>query len=178
MPHASPLRLRTHLEPLNAAMAEFKIDTPRRQAAFLAQLAHESGEFRYFEEIWGPTEAQLRYEGRADLGNCEPGDGKRFKGRGPIQITGRANYRKAGVALGVDLLKDPEIAATVEVGFRIAGWYWATHGCNLLADQERFDVITRAINGGVNGKSSRDAYYAACRKVLGVCGPTGPEKLA
>lgn len=85
--------------PLADACRVFGIDTPQRQAAFLAQIAHESGSFRYVREIWGPTAAQQRYEGRADLGNTEPGDGKRYLGRGLIQLTGRANARQARDAL-------------------------------------------------------------------------------
>lgn len=85
--------------PLTDACRVFGIDTPQRQAAFLAQVAHESGSFRYVREIWGPTAAQQRYEGRADLGNTEPGDGQRYLGRGLIQLTGRANARQARDAL-------------------------------------------------------------------------------
>jgi putative chitinase len=96
---------------IQAAMDEFDINTPQRQAAFLAQIGHESGGLHWVTEIWGPTETQRRYEGRADLGNTEPGDGVRFKGRGLIQTTGRANYRATGEALGVDLIAQPELLA-------------------------------------------------------------------
>jgi predicted chitinase len=89
-------------------MTEFAIDAPPRAAAFLAQLAHESGQLRFMEEIWGPTGQQLRYEPASSLatslGNTQAGDGKRFKGRGPIQITGRANYQRFGTLLGADLV--------------------------------------------------------------------------
>jgi predicted chitinase len=148
---------------LNAAMAEVEINTPRRQAAFLAQLAHESCEFRYFEEL-ASGEA---YEGRANLGNVIKGDGVRYKGRGPIQLTGRRNYQLAGKALGLDLEASPQQAASPEVGFRVAGWFWKTHRLNQLADADRFDDITRIINGGYNGKAEREAYY---RRALGVLG--------
>jgi putative chitinase len=157
---------------LRQAMDEFAITTPARAAAFLAQLAHESGQLRWFEEIWGPTAAQRRYEppdrkaGR--LGNTEPGDGKRFKGRGPIQLTGRANYRRYGRALGVDLIADPPLAATKEVGFRIAGLFWQRNGLNLLADQQRFRLITRRINGGFNGLRDRLRFYERAKRVFGV----------
>lgn len=152
----------TYLEPLNAAMREARITTPLRRAAFLAQLAHESAQLRFMEEI-ASGEA---YEGRADLGNVKPGDGKRFKGRGPIQLTGRTNYRDAGHALGLDLLANPARVADPDVGFRVAGWFWTTRGLNSLADAGKFDSITRRINGGLNGKTSRDGYYAVARKVL------------
>src|SRR5713226_3697023 len=138
MPRLPAARRAAYLPFLAAAMTEFEIAAYLREAAFLAQIAHESGELRFMEEIWGPTPAQLRYEGRRDLGNTQPGDGKRFKGRGPIQITGRANYRKYGSDLGIDLIADPKRAATPEVGFRIAGLYWKSHGCNALADSEEF----------------------------------------
>jgi predicted chitinase len=165
MPQVGPRQM-AYLEPLNQAMEEFEINTPARQAAFLAQVAHESGEFQWMEEIWGPTAAQRRYEGRKDLGNTQPGDGKRFKGRGPIQITGRDNYRKYGVLLNVDLIKDPTIAATPQVGFRVAGAYWKTHGLNELADKSDFIEITKRINGGLNGLKERQKYFERAKQVL------------
>lgn len=156
---------------LREALAEFEINTPLREAAFLAQVAHESGEFKWMEEIWGPSEAQKRYEPPAakarELGNTERGDGKRFKGRGPIQITGRANYKKYGEMLGVDLVNDPESAATASVGFRIAGAYWKSHGLNELADRQEFKQITKSINGGLTGYPERLAYYTRAKQVLG-----------
>ncbi len=155
MPRCPRLRAAGLLPHLNQALAEFAVNTPNRIAAFLAQIAHESGELRYFEEL-ASGEA---YEGRADLGNVQHGDGVRFKGRGPIQITGRSNYRKAGAALRLDLERDPRRASDADVGFRIAGWYWKAHGLNDLADLNAFDTITRRINGGLNGKAQRDAYY-------------------
>jgi predicted chitinase len=148
------------------AMEEFEIDRLLREAAFLAQLAHESVELRFMEEIWGPTKAQIGYEGRHDLGNTEPGDGKRFKGRGPIQLTGRANYKKFGNLLKVDLIANPQFAATKEVGFRIAGLYWQLHGLNAFADQGDFKTITRKINGGLNGFNDRLMYYNRAQLVL------------
>lgn len=159
MPRLKKERAAVLLPHLNAAMTEAEINTKLRMAAFLAQLAHESAQLRYMEEIWGPTDAQKRYEGRKDLGNTVAGDGFRYKGRGPIQLTGRSNYKKAGKDLGLDLEGHPEQAATPEVGFRIAGWYWRTHNLNTLADAKNFDGITKSINGGLNGKADRDGYY-------------------
>ena len=156
-------------------MTEFAIEAPARMAAFLAQLAHESGQFRFMEEIWGPTAAQRRYEPvstlATNLGNSEVGDGKRFKGRGPIQITGRANYRRFGDLLGTDLVADPARAALPELAFRIAGLFWSKKGLNELADRatdDAFREITRRINGGFNGLEDRQKFYAVARTVLGV----------
>jgi predicted chitinase len=173
---ATPAAKRATLLPfLQAAMAEFAIEAPARAAAFLAQLAHESGQFQFMEEIWGPTPAQRRYEPvttlATDLGNSQVGDGKRFKGRGPIQITGRANYRRFGDLLGTDLVSEPEIAARPALAFRIAGLYWSKKGLNELADRvtsEAFREITRRINGGFNGLPDRQKFYAVARTVLGV----------
>ena len=163
MPNLSAADANRHLPYLNAAMAEGNINTPRRQAAFLAQLAHESGQLRYFEEI----ASGAAYEGRRDLGNTQPGDGVRFKGRGPIQLTGRSNYASASAALGVDLINNPALAATPAIGFRIAQWFWNSRGLNSYADAGNFDAITLRVNGGYNGKADRDAYYARALQVLG-----------
>ena len=165
---------------LQAAMREFAIESPARAAAFLAQLAHESGQFRFMEEIWGPTAAQRRYEPAstlaANLGNSEAGDGLRFKGRGPIQITGRANYRRFGDLLGTDLVAQPERAALPELAFRIAGLFWSKKGLNELADRvspDAFREITRRINGGFNGLAERERLYETAKTVLNAVGPGG-----
>jgi predicted chitinase/LysM repeat protein len=162
MPHLSDARARQTLPHLNKAMAEAHINTPKRQAAFVAQLAHESGEFRYFEEL----ASGRAYEGRKDLGNTHPGDGVRYKGRGPIQLTGRANYRAAGKALGIDLEGHPKRAADVDVGFRTAAWFWNSRSLNKYADAGNFREVTRRINGGYNGLASREAYYRRALNVL------------
>lgn len=172
MPKLPDAKRAAYLPFLQRAMTEFAVNAPRREAAFLAQVAHESGEFRWMEEIWGPTPAQKKYEPPSDtarqLGNTQPGDGKRFKGRGPIQITGRFNYTKYGSGLGVDLINNPDRAATPEVGFRTAGLFWRSNGLNELADREMFDAITKKINGGLNGYADRLKYYARAKQVLGV----------
>jgi putative chitinase len=163
MPRLKSALADSYLPHLLAAMKEADITSPLRVSAFLAQIAHESGQFRYWEEL----ASGKAYEGRSDLGNTHEGDGPRYKGRGPIQVTGRTNYQNAGGALGLDLEAHPELAATPEVGFRIAGWFWTTHGLNELADKKDFDRITRRINGGLNGKADRDAYYQKALTVLG-----------
>lgn len=159
-------RAREFLPHIEAAMAEFDINTPERQAAFLAQIGHESGGLHWLVEIWGPSIAQAHYEGRADLGNTEPGDGFRFKGRGLLQTTGRANYQRTGDALGVDLLADPTLLATPELAARSAGWYWREHGLNALADAGNFMLVTRRINGGTNGLEERTALFEVAKTVL------------
>jgi predicted chitinase len=149
------------------AMKEAGINTVRRIAAFLAQVAHESGNLRYFKEL----ASGRAYEGRRDLGNVNPGDGVKYKGRGPIQVTGRNNYAAAGKALGLDLINKPELAERGDVGFRLAAWFWNTRSLNKFADQgpSGFDTITKRINGGFNGKADRDAKYRAACKALGGC---------
>lgn len=163
MPNLSASRAEQVLPYLNSAMAEAGINTPLRQSAFLAQLAHESCGLVYFEEI----ASGAAYEGRSDLGNNQPGDGVRFKGRGPIQLTGRSNYRAAGAALGIDLEHNPARAADVDVGFRTAAWFWSSRNLNRYADAGNFDTITYRVNGGYNGKASRDTYYERAKQVLG-----------
>ncbi len=167
MPNLSTSRGSTLLTPLNNAMAWGQINTCRRQAAFLAQIAHESAELRYMEEI----ASGAAYEGRRDLGNTQPGDGKRYKGRGPIQLTGRTNYRNAGNALGINLEANPTLASSnPEIGFKVSIWFWNSRGLNALADQgtdSSFKEITRKINGGYNGLADRQKYWARAKQVLG-----------
>lgn len=142
------------------------ITTRARVAAFLAQLAHESAGFRYLEEIWGPTPAQRRYEGRADLGNTQPGDGYRYRGRGWIQLTGRHNYRTYGALLGLPLEAQPDLAAQPGTAARIACAYWDQRKLNALADAGDFVGITRRINGGLNGLPDREAYHRGALAAL------------
>lgn len=123
----------------------------KRFAQFIAQLAHESGNFKYMEEI----ASGAAYEGRKDLGNTHVGDGMRFKGRGPIQLTGRANYRRYGQALGIDFENNPKIVALPSIGMLVACKYWADNGLNELADKGDFLAITKRINGGTNGLQDR-----------------------
>lgn len=152
---------------LGAAMDEYAIDTPARQAAFLAQVAHESGELRYVREL-----ADGRaYEGRRDLGNTQPGDGMRFKGRGLIQITGRANYRDLSRSMYDDervLLDEPEQLERPRQACFSAAWFWWSRQLNVLADAGEFRAITRRINGGYNGHAERVLYWDRARRVLGV----------
>jgi putative chitinase len=136
--------------------------SPLRLAHFLAQLGHESDGYRAMEEYASGT----AYEGRADLGNSQPGDGPRFKGRGPIQITGRTNYRHFGRKIGIDLESHPEIAALPSIGILLACTYWDERRINILADSDDIIGITRRINGGLNGIDDRRARLAAAKALL------------
>lgn len=152
------------LDALNSAMEAFEISTPLRQAAFLAQIAHESGSLRYVKEI----ATGAAYEGRRDLGNIKAGDGPRFKGRGLIQITGRTNYRKVGAALDLDCEIRPDLLESRENACRSAAWFWQSHGLNELADVRDIERITRRINGGLNGQADRLVLYSMALAALGV----------
>ena len=151
---------------LNSAMNQYGIVGAPRAAAFIAQVGHESGQFRWLKELWGPTAQQAGYEGRADLGNTVKGDGPKYRGRGLIQITGRANYTACGEALGLDLLSKPELLELPQHAAMSAAWFWSTKGLNTLADQGQFVKITRRINGGLTGLADRQALYDKALKVL------------
>ncbi len=169
----------TVLEPLNEALAEFQINTPLRVAAFLATVAHESGEFKWMQEIWGPTKQQIKYDppGRLakQLGNTQAGDGKRYMGRGPIQLTGRGNYRRFGTILGLPLETQPELAAQLDHGIRIAACFWQTKDLNVLADRSEFTKITERVNGGHNGLAERLVYFERAKTVLGIGAQKGSD---
>lgn len=159
------------------------LEKPHRLAHYLGQLAHESGGWRYDREIWGPTAAQKRYEGRADLGNTQPGDGSRFRGRGPVQITGRANYRSfTAWARKLDP-KAPDFEVTPDAvntdPWEGLGpiWYWSSGNptrasLNSYADTNDLSTITRRINGGTNGLADRKAKYVRAALVLAGYGAT------
>ena len=151
---------------LNTAMQRYQIVGSKRVAAFVAQIGHESGQLVYVREIWGPTPAQAKYEGRKDLGNSVPGDGFKYRGRGLIQITGRANYAACGEALVLDLIKQPELLEQRKYACLSAAWFWATNGLNTLADTGSFTAITKKVNGGQNGAADRMAIYQRALKVL------------
>lgn len=164
-PNAAESKLKASLPYLNAAMTEFGITTKLRVAAFLSQIAVESAELKYFSEI----ASGAAYEGRKDLGNTQKGDGKRFKGRGVIQLTGRSNYREAGKDLGLPLEDSPEIVATPAVAFRTAGWFWKKKGLNALADKGDIREVTRRVNGAIVATThypERVEYYKRALKVL------------
>lgn len=145
---------------------------PHQLAHVLAQVMHESGGLRFDREVWGPTAAQKRYEGRKDLGNTQKGDGSKFRGYGPIQVTGRANTtafrdwcRKRGLN-PPDFVAKPELIATSPWAGWSVVWYWETRGLNKYADINDIEMVTRKVNGGLNGYEDRLSYYDRAALVL------------
>lgn len=147
---------------LDKYMKEYEIVGKLREAAFIAQILHESACFRYMEEI----ASGKAYEFRKDLGNTILGDGIRYKGRGGIQITGKANYAAISKSLGVDFVKFPQLLSETPYCIESACWFWVTRGLNVLADNEDMKNITKRINGGLNGYSDRIKYYKRALKYL------------
>lgn len=139
------------------------INNAFRVASYLAQIGHESGCLRYVEEI----ASGARYEGRKDLGNVRPGDGKRFKGRGLIQITGRANYAKCAEALSIDCLRQPQMLCRPEWAVKSSMWFWDVYDLNAYADRDDLKGQTRVINGGYNGYEDRKRLYVDALDMLG-----------
>lgn len=150
----------------------FGLNPATRAAHFIAQIMHETGGLRWNKEIWGPTAAQRRYEGRADLGNVRPGDGSKFRGYGFIQVTGRANataFRNWCRAKGLnppDFAERPELMATAPWSTLCAFWFWDTRSLNAYADTGNIEMITRRINGGLNGFADRLDYFTRTGLVM------------
>lgn len=157
---------------LSAGMAFYGIDSPKRQAAFLAQIGHETQGLKHTSELWGPTAAQERYEGRKDLGNTQPGDGSRFRGHGLIQTTGRANHAKVRDRLRErfdsvpDFEADPQALMDPQWAALSACDYWDMKGLNPLADADDFEGITVAVNGGLTGYEDRCERWEFARRAL------------
>lgn len=149
------------------------LETPLRLIHFMGQCGLESGGFHYMEEIWGPTVAQKGYEGRKDLGNTFPGDGLKFKGRGPIQNTGRHNYGVLGRKMGIDVERHPDLVAIPSIGLWAATIYWTDTGLNRWADLDDTLACSRGVNRGnpastktPNGLSERVAMTEKARKLV------------
>jgi putative chitinase len=173
------LRASAWVAPLQSACDRYFINTPLRIAAFLATVGVESGRLCFLTELWGPTLEQQAYEPPSDkaksLGNTDPGDGAKYKGRGLIQITGKANYAICSLALNLPLVDHPELLAQPDNAAMSAGWYWDNRDLNKLADAGRFDGVSRAVNLGnpnstktPNGYSERLALYSAGKKAMGL----------
>lgn len=166
-PAVSPERVARFADPISATLNKYRITRPLRQAHFLAQIGHESGQLRYTEEI----ASGAAYEGRRDLGNTKPGDGRLFKGRGLIQLTGRANYTDYSRTIGreAEILRTPEIIANdPHLAADVAGWFWDRAQLNWRADQDDVRTITRRINGGYNGLSDRVQLLTNAKQALGI----------
>ena len=168
MPHAADEHIRTYLPYLNETMQRFDIDTAIRQCHFLAQIAVESGSLSYVREL-ASGEA---YEGRQDLGNVQPGDGVKFKGRGLIQLTGRENYQRfqdwlvLNYAKEIDIMTYPELLESPELAVMVAGWYWDVRNVNAMADLDNVVSVTRKINGGRNGLLQRVDFLNKAKLIL------------
>jgi len=150
-----------YYQPIKDTMDKFNIDTPLRQAHFVAQLLHETGNLQYNQELGNDSyfnKYDIRYNPKKakDLGNTQVGDGAKFKGRGLFQLTGRANYKAFGDYIGVDLIKNPELVATnPKIGSLVAGWFWNRSNLNKKADNDDILSVTKTINGGLNGIADR-----------------------
>lgn len=142
------------------------VTTRLRLCHFLAQAAHETDRFRTLEE-YGGAAYFARYDGRRDLGNLRPGDGARYRGRGIFQLTGRANYRRFGALVGVDLEGFPERAREPAISLAVALAYWRERDCNGSADADDVAGVTRLINGGRNGLAERTRLLAAAKTIWG-----------
>lgn len=155
-------KVTTYAGLLNAAMVSGGIDSPVRKAAFVAQLVVESDSFRTFEEY----ASGRAYEGRAELGNTQPGDGERYKGRGAIQVTGRHNYESVSQATGIDFVSNPELVAAPEYAFTTAVWYWTSRHLNQTADNSGIVRVSELVNGGHHGLAERLACFQRGLDVL------------
>ena len=164
------------LDGMVGAMRAAQITTPLRAAHWCAQIGHESAGLQYMSEIWGPTAAQRGYEGRADLGNVRPGDGYRYRGSGPIQLTGRHNFglfsewcfARRYTTSASYLVDNPDLVRTdPRFGFLAASWYWtvARPNLNRMADADDLTGVTRAINGGTNGIADRRSRLDRCKRL-------------
>jgi len=154
MLNAKQSKLDLFYQPVLDRMQAAGIDTPLRIAHFLAQTGHESGDLLYTEEL----ASGQAYEGRTDLGNTQPGDGPKFKGRGLIQLTGRANYVAYGQSIGQDLTVDgnwAKVSTDPNLAIDVACWFWTKHNLNALADNDQLNPITERVNGGLNGLPDR-----------------------
>jgi putative chitinase len=159
--------------PLTSSMKRYEVDQPIEYAAFLATIAEESGELHFVEEIWGPTKTQLSYEGRHDLGNVRAGDGYRYRGRGPIEHTGRGAYERLNTLLdtkrvGVDLVAHPDELKSPTWGAFAACAFWWDRRIDDAADRRDFRRVTRLVNGGLTNIARREIFYERAKARLGL----------
>jgi putative chitinase len=146
-------------------LAKYGITTPLRLSHFFSQIAHESGGFKYLAELGGKSYFD-KYEGRKDLGNTQKGDGYKFKGRGYIQVTGRANYSEISKDLKIDFINNPELLEQEVNAMVSALWFWNKRKLNQFADLDDIKTITKKINGGYNGLKERQEYLTQYKKIF------------
>lgn len=166
MPNAQNERVKEFVKSFNEWCDTFGITTPIRVAMYVAQVAHETGELKWLEEI----ASGKQYEGRKDLGNTQPGDGVRFKGRGYLQCTGRRNYQSykdSGYCVG-DLMAHPEWLSKQPGCQKASMWFWKKNNLNRWADADDAVGLSKRINGGTNGMAQRLYYTRVAKKVFGV----------
>lgn len=161
-PRGKPWILDGLAEEMPYMVRKFAINTPTRQHHFLAQVAHESDHFKTTREY----ASGKAYEGRKDLGNTQKGDGERYRGRGLIQLTGRANYTAASKALAIPYVDNPVLVEAFPAAALVSGWFWQSRGLNELSDKDDVHAVTRRVNGGLNGIASRIALLAKARSAL------------
>lgn len=168
-PNSTEKNRQKYLPYLNYYAVIYEVNTFERWYAFLAQIGHESGQLQYVEEL-ASGEA---YEGRVKLGNTQKGDGKKYKGRGLIQVTGRANYTAfdkwvTDVPMGVDFVEQPELLTEPQYAVLSAFWYWDVNKLNRYCTlkEDDFRKLTKAINGGYNGYADRKAIWDRAKEVL------------
>jgi putative chitinase len=162
--------LESLVNPLNRYMDVYHINNYPRVRHFIAQAAHETHGLTKFHELYNGTPEVYfkKYDNRKDLGNTQPGDGMKFKGRGIFQLTGRYNYSHLSLILFNDyrLLDNPDLLEQPDLVVRSACWYWEDRKLNSLADQNMIKSITLKINGGYNGLGDRIDYYNKCIKYI------------
>lgn len=163
-PRTDKHRIEKYFEPMAKTLKVFDIDTAERMACFFAQIGHESLDLIYVKEI----ASGKAYEGRKDLGNIQQGDGVKYKGRGFIQITGRNNYQRLSDWANEDFVSNPEKLTEPAYACMASGWFWMDKRLNTLADEMKFETITKRINGGLNGYADRLRRLEECKKALGL----------
>lgn len=160
--NASKRAVLLYVDEINRLLPKFHVNTPQRLCMFLAQLGHESGELHYAEELASGS----AYEGRLDLGNTQPGDGIKYKGRGLIQLTGKKNYALASLAMDLPLLENPELLLIPANAVYVSFWFFENNNLWSICDSGDFKKLTRRINGGLNGYEHRLQLLKQCREVF------------
>lgn len=168
---------------MTAAMDRAQINTPLRQAHFLAQVGHESLSLTHLKELYSGPSRDAYFENKYGvghhknailMGNTEPGDGAKYFGRGPIQCTWKANYREFGHWAGIDAVGNPDLLLKPEHGANFCAWFWIANGLNRFCDTDDLRAITKKINGGTNGLEDRRARLVIAKQALGIWAGNAP----